>query len=109
MSCLFPQVLTQDGLATLMTSMMAAPGSLGQPLLIPLSMASSVAGQAAAGGLAVLTFPTATVATLPGLATNPVTSLLKLPFAGLQGLQGLQGKSLGAHETKILPVPPNLS
>lgn len=78
-----PQLLTQDSLATLMTGMMAPPGSLGQPLLIPLSMANSVAGP---GGLAVLTLPTATVATLPGLATaatNPASNLLKLPFAGL--------------------------
>ncbi|XP_041954237.1 POU domain, class 6, transcription factor 1 isoform X2 [Alosa sapidissima] len=76
-----PQVLTQDGLATLMTGMMAQPGSLGQPLLIPISMAGSVTGQ---GGLAVLTFPTATVATLPGLAASSAGGLLKLPFTGLQ-------------------------
>uniref|UniRef100_A0A8C1XZF9 POU domain protein n=1 Tax=Cyprinus carpio TaxID=7962 RepID=A0A8C1XZF9_CYPCA len=77
-----PQVLTQDGLASLMTGMFAQQGSLGQPLLIPLSMAGSVGGQ---GGLAVLTWPTATVATLPGLAAaSPAGGLLKLPFAGLQ-------------------------
>ncbi|XP_016428999.1 POU domain, class 6, transcription factor 1-like isoform X2 [Sinocyclocheilus rhinocerous] len=77
-----PQVLTQDGLASLMTGMLAQQGSLGQPLLIPLSMAGSVGGQ---GGLAVLTWPTATVATLPGLAAaSPAGGLLKLPFAGLQ-------------------------
>ncbi|XP_076839727.1 POU domain, class 6, transcription factor 1 isoform X2 [Brachyhypopomus gauderio] len=77
-----PQVLTQDGLATLMTGMMAQQGSLNQPLLIPISMAGSVGGQ---GGLAVLTFPTATVATLPGLtAAGPAGGLIKLPFAGLQ-------------------------
>ncbi|XP_073679363.1 POU domain, class 6, transcription factor 1 isoform X2 [Garra rufa] len=77
-----PQVLTQDGLASLMTSMLAQQGSLGQPLLIPLSMAGSMGGQ---GGLAVLTLPTATVATLPGLAAaSPAGGLLKLPFAGLQ-------------------------
>ncbi|XP_016139452.1 POU domain, class 6, transcription factor 1 [Sinocyclocheilus grahami] len=76
------QVLTQDGLASLMTGMLAQQGSLGQPLLIPLSMAGSVGGQ---GGLAVLTWPTATVATLPGLAAaSPAGGLLKLPFAGLQ-------------------------
>ncbi|KAM9505398.1 POU domain, class 6, transcription factor 1 isoform 4-T9 [Salvelinus alpinus] len=81
------QVLTQDGLATLMTGMMAQTGSLGQPLLIPLSMAGSMGGQ----GLAVLTFPTSNVATLPGLsAASQSGGLLKLPFAGLQGLQGLQ-------------------
>lgn len=77
-----PQVLTQDGLASLMTGMLAQQGSLGQPLLIPLSMAGSVGGQ---GGLAVLTLPTATVATIPGLtAVSPAGGLLKLPFAGLQ-------------------------
>ncbi|XP_050927335.1 POU domain, class 6, transcription factor 1 isoform X1 [Lates calcarifer] len=77
-----PQVLTQDSLATLMTGMMAQTGSLGQPLLIPLSMAGSIGGQ---GSLAVLTLPTTNVATLPGLtAANPAGNLLKLPFAGLQ-------------------------
>ncbi|XP_028850693.1 POU domain, class 6, transcription factor 1 isoform X2 [Denticeps clupeoides] len=77
-----PQVLTQEGLATLMTGMIAQPGSLGQPLLIPLSMAGSVGGQ---GGLAVLTFTTAAVAALPGLAAaSPAAGLLKLPFSGLQ-------------------------
>ncbi|XP_008291724.1 POU domain, class 6, transcription factor 1 [Stegastes partitus] len=77
-----PQVLTQESLATLMTGMMAQAGSLGQPLLIPLSMAGSIGGQ---GGLAVLTLPTTSVATLPGLAAaNPAGNLLKLPFAGLQ-------------------------
>lgn len=77
-----PQVLTQDSLASLMTGMLAQQSSLGQPLLIPLSMAGSVGGQ---GGLAVLTLPTATVATIPGLAAaSPAGGLLKLPFAGLQ-------------------------
>ncbi|XP_029011469.1 POU domain, class 6, transcription factor 1 isoform X3 [Betta splendens] len=77
-----PQVLTQESLATLMTGMMAQTGSLGQPLLIPLSMGGSIGGQ---GGLAVLTLPTTNVATLPGLAAaTPAGSLLKLPFAGLQ-------------------------
>lgn len=76
-------MLTQEGLATLMTGMMAQTGSLGQPLLIPLNIAGSVGGQ---GGLAVLTLPTTSVATLPGLTTaNPAGNLLKLPFAGLQG------------------------
>lgn len=66
-----------------MTGMMAQTGSLGQPLLIPLSMAGSIGGQ---GGLAVLTLPTTSVAALPGLAAaNPTGNLLKLPFAGLQG------------------------
>lgn len=66
-----------------MTGMMAQTGSLGQPLLIPLSMAGSIGGQ---GGLAVLTLPTTNVASLPGFAAaNTAGNLLKLPFAGLQG------------------------
>uniref|UniRef100_A0A3Q3WW65 POU domain protein n=1 Tax=Mola mola TaxID=94237 RepID=A0A3Q3WW65_MOLML len=78
-----PQVLTQESLATLMTGMMAQTGSLGQPLLIPLSMAGSISGQ---GGLAVLTLPTTNVASLPGFAAaNATGNLFKLPFAGLQG------------------------
>ncbi|XP_015240847.1 PREDICTED: POU domain, class 6, transcription factor 1 isoform X1 [Cyprinodon variegatus] len=77
-----PQVLTQESLAALMTGMMAQTGSLGQPLLIPLNMAGSIASQ---GGLAVLTLPTTNVATLPGFTgANPAGNLLKLPFAGLQ-------------------------
>lgn len=66
-----------------MTGMMAQTGSLGQPLLIPLSMAGSIAGQ---GGLAVLTLPTTNVASLPAIAAaSAAGNLLKLPFAGLQG------------------------
>lgn len=66
-----------------MTGMMAQTGSLGQPVLIPLSMAGSIGGQ---GGLAVLTLPTTNVATLPAFAAaNAAGNLLKLPFAGLQG------------------------
>ncbi|XP_060930880.1 POU domain, class 6, transcription factor 1 [Limanda limanda] len=77
-----PQVLTQESLAALMTGMMAQTGSLGQPLLIPLSMAGSLGGQ---GSLALLTLPTTSLASLPGLtAGNPAANLLKLPFAGLQ-------------------------
>ncbi|XP_057686702.1 POU domain, class 6, transcription factor 1 isoform X1 [Corythoichthys intestinalis] len=77
------QVLSQESLASLMTGMLAQTGSLGQPLLIPISMAGSIGGQ---GGLAVLTLPTNNVATLSGLATAATQSanLLKLPFAGLQ-------------------------
>lgn len=76
-------MLTQESLATLMTGMMAQTGSLGQPLLIPLSMAGSIGGQ---GGLAVLTLPTTSVASLPGFAAaNAAGNLFKLPFAGLQG------------------------
>ncbi|XP_030625733.1 POU domain, class 6, transcription factor 1 isoform X1 [Chanos chanos] len=104
-----PQVLTQDGLATLMTGMIAQPGSLSQPLLIPLSVAGSMGGQ---GGLAVLTFPTATVATLPGLATaNPASGLLKLPFAGLQAatvLNSVQPQLQAAAQTVFQPQSASL-
>ncbi|KAJ8409195.1 hypothetical protein AAFF_G00242160 [Aldrovandia affinis] len=76
-----PQMLTQDSLTALMTGMMAQPGSLGQSVLLPFSMAGPMGGQ---GGLAVITIPTATLATLPGLtAATPAGSILKLPL-GLQ-------------------------
>ena len=76
-------MLTQESLAALMTGMMAQTGSLGQPLLIPLSMAGSLGGQ---GSLALLTLPTTNIASLPGLTSaNQAANLLKLPFAGLQG------------------------
>lgn len=100
-----PQVLTQDGLATLMTGMMAQAGSLNQPLLIPLSMAGSMGGQ---GGLAVFTFPTTNVASLPGLAaaTNPAGNLLKLPFTSLQAatvLNSVQPQLQTAAQTMFQP------
>ncbi|KAK2825124.1 hypothetical protein Q7C36_019051 [Tachysurus vachellii] len=77
-----PQVLTQDGLATLMTGMIAQQSTLSQPLLIPLNMAGSVGGQ---NGLALLTLPATTLATLPGFGAGGTTGgLIKLPFAGLQ-------------------------
>ncbi|KAI5609025.1 POU domain, class 6, transcription factor 1 isoform X1, partial [Silurus asotus] len=77
-----PQVLTQDGLATLMTGMIAQQSTLNQPLLIPLSMAASVGGQ---NGLALLTLPTTTLATLPGFSAGGTAGgLIKLPFGGLQ-------------------------
>lgn len=76
-------MLSQESLATLMTGMMAQTGSLGQPLLIPLSLPGPIAGQ---GGVALLTLPTTNLASLPGFAaTNVAGNLLKLPFAGLQG------------------------
>ncbi|NXO52230.1 PO6F1 factor, partial [Aramus guarauna] len=54
-----------------------------QPLLIPISIAGQVAGQQ---GLAVWTFPTATVAALPGLtAASPTGGIFKPPIANLQG------------------------
>lgn len=66
-----------------MTGMIAQQSTLSQPLLIPLSMAGSVGGQ---NGLALLTLPATTLATLPGFgAGGPGGGLIKLPFAGLQG------------------------
>lgn len=66
-----------------MNGMIAQQSTLSQPLLIPLSMAGSVGGQ---NGLALLTLPAATLATLPGfVAGAPAGGLIKLPFAGLQG------------------------
>ncbi|XP_023192265.1 POU domain, class 6, transcription factor 1 isoform X1 [Xiphophorus maculatus] len=106
-----PQVLTQESLATLMTGMMAQTGSLGQPLLIPLNIAGSIAGQ---GGLAVFTLPTTNVATLPGLAAaNPAGNLLKLPFAGLQAATvlnsvqpQLQANTQAMFQPQAAPVQP---
>ncbi|KAI1897061.1 hypothetical protein AGOR_G00079240 [Albula goreensis] len=104
-----PQVLTQDSLTTLMTGMMAQPGSLGQPVLIPLSMAGPIGGQ---GGLAVITIPTATVATLPGLtAATPAGGLLKLPL-GLQTatvLNTVQPQMHTAAQAVIQPQAPPLA
>ncbi|KAM4699381.1 POU domain, class 6, transcription factor 1 [Discoglossus pictus] len=77
-----PQVLTQENLATLVTGVMAPAGAVTQPVLIPISIAGQVAGQQ---GLAVWTFPTATVATLPGLtAASPTGGVFKLPLTNLQ-------------------------
>uniref|UniRef100_M3ZSL3 POU domain protein n=1 Tax=Xiphophorus maculatus TaxID=8083 RepID=M3ZSL3_XIPMA len=106
-----PTVLTQESLATLMTGMMAQTGSLGQPLLIPLNIAGSIAGQ---GGLAVFTLPTTNVATLPGLAAaNPAGNLLKLPFAGLQAATvlnsvqpQLQANTQAMFQPQAAPVQP---
>nr|XP_023660866.1 POU domain, class 6, transcription factor 1 isoform X3 [Paramormyrops kingsleyae] len=100
-----PPMLTQDSLATLMTGVVAhQPGSLGQPLLIPISVAGSVGSQ---GGLAVLTFPTATVTTLPGLtAATPAGGVLKLPLAGLQAatvLNTVQPQLHTAAQTVLQP------
>uniref|UniRef100_A0A3B3SYZ9 POU domain protein n=1 Tax=Paramormyrops kingsleyae TaxID=1676925 RepID=A0A3B3SYZ9_9TELE len=94
-----------DSLATLMTGVVAhQPGSLGQPLLIPISVAGSVGSQ---GGLAVLTFPTATVTTLPGLtAATPAGGVLKLPLAGLQAatvLNTVQPQLHTAAQTVLQP------
>ncbi|XP_042652894.1 POU domain, class 6, transcription factor 1 isoform X1 [Tyto alba] len=77
-----PQVLTQENLATVVTGVMVPAGTVTQPLLIPISIAGQVAGQQ---GLAVWTFPTATVAALPGLTTaSPTGGIFKPPIANLQ-------------------------
>ncbi|XP_054254662.1 POU domain, class 6, transcription factor 1 [Indicator indicator] len=77
-----PQVLTQENLATVVTGVMVPAGTVTQPLLIPISIAGQVAGQQ---GLAVWTFPTATVAALPGLTTaSPSGGVFKPPLANLQ-------------------------
>ncbi|XP_034648229.1 POU domain, class 6, transcription factor 1 isoform X2 [Trachemys scripta elegans] len=77
-----PQVLTQENLATVVTGVMVPAGAVTQPLLIPISIAGQVAGQQ---GLAVWTFPTATVAALPGLtAASPTGGIFKPPIANLQ-------------------------
>ncbi|XP_075447737.1 POU domain, class 6, transcription factor 1 isoform X2 [Ascaphus truei] len=77
-----PQVLTQENLATLVTGVMAPAGAVTQPVLIPISIAGQVNGQQ---GLALWTFPTATLATLPGLtAAPPNGGVFKLPLTNLQ-------------------------
>ncbi|NXI71486.1 PO6F1 factor, partial [Anseranas semipalmata] len=64
------------------TGVMVPAGTVTQPLLIPISIAGQVAGQQ---GLAVWTFPTATVAALPGLtAASPTGGIFKPPIANLQ-------------------------
>uniref|UniRef100_A0A8C5LUZ0 POU domain protein n=1 Tax=Leptobrachium leishanense TaxID=445787 RepID=A0A8C5LUZ0_9ANUR len=77
-----PQVLTQENLATLLTGVMAPAGAVTQSVLIPINIASQMAGQQ---GLALWNFPTATVATIPGLtAASPTGGLFKLPLTNLQ-------------------------
>ncbi|XP_044142387.1 POU domain, class 6, transcription factor 1 [Bufo gargarizans] len=77
-----PQVLTQENLTTLFTGVMAPTGAVSQPVLIPITIPGQVAGQQ---GLAVWNFPTATLATIPGLAaTPPAGGMFKLPLANLQ-------------------------
>ncbi|KAF7696088.1 POU domain, class 6, transcription factor 1 isoform X2 [Silurus meridionalis] len=99
-----PQVLTQDGLATLMTGMIAQQSTLNQPLLIPLSMAASVGGQ---NGLALLTLPTTTLATLPGFSAGGTAGgLIKLPFGGLQAatvLNSVQPQFQAPAQTLLQP------
>ncbi|NXW11662.1 PO6F1 factor, partial [Fregetta grallaria] len=79
------------------TGVMVPAGTVTQPLLIPISIAGQVAGQQ---GLAVWTFPAATVAALPGLtAASPTGGIFKPPIANLQAAAVLN--------TAIqAPVPP---
>ncbi|KAM6307928.1 POU domain, class 6, transcription factor 1 [Podargus strigoides] len=92
-----PQVLTQENLATVVTGVMVPAGTVTQPLLIPISIAGQVAGQQ---GLAVWTFPTATVAALPGLtAASPTGGIFKPPIASLQATAVLNAAIQA-------PVPP---
>ncbi|XP_062453181.1 POU domain, class 6, transcription factor 1 [Rhea pennata] len=95
-----PQVLTQENLATVVTGVMVPAGTVTQPLLIPISIAGQVAGQQ---GLAVWTFPTATVAALPGLtAASPTGGIFKPPIANLQAAAVLNA----AIPAPVQPAPP---
>lgn len=77
-----PQILTQDSVAALLAGVMTPATAVTQPLLIPISIASPIGGQQ---GLTVWNFPTATMATLPGLtAPTSAAGVLKLPFSNLQ-------------------------
>ncbi|XP_062059638.1 POU domain, class 6, transcription factor 1 isoform X3 [Lepus europaeus] len=97
-----PQVLTQENLATVLTGVMVPAGAVTQPLLIPISIAGQVAGQQ---GLAVWTIPTATVATLPGLAAaSPTGAVFKPPLAGLQAAAVLTNTALPAPVQAAPPV-----
>ncbi|XP_060108673.1 POU domain, class 6, transcription factor 1 [Heteronotia binoei] len=107
-----PQVLTQENLATVVTGVMVPAGAVTQPLLIPISIAGQVAGQQ---GLAVWTFPAATVAALPGLtAASPTGGIFKSPIANLQAAAVLNtaiqaplqpAQPLQAQQT-VQPRPP---
>ncbi|XP_073432835.1 POU domain, class 6, transcription factor 1 [Dendrobates tinctorius] len=77
-----PQVFTQENLATLFTGVMAPTGTVSQPVLIPITIPGQMTGQQ---GLALWNFPTATLATIPGLAAAPPAGgMFKLPLANLQ-------------------------
>ncbi|XP_059575192.1 POU domain, class 6, transcription factor 1 isoform X2 [Alligator mississippiensis] len=107
-----PQVLTQESLATVVTGVMVPAGAVTQPLLIPISISGQVASQQ---GLAVWTFPTATVAALPGLtAASPTGGIFKPPIANLQAATVLNtaipapvqpAQPLPAQQT-VQPRPP---
>ncbi|XP_032994339.1 POU domain, class 6, transcription factor 1 [Lacerta agilis] len=107
-----PQVLTQENLATVVTGVMVPAGAVTQPLLIPISIAGQVASQQ---GLAVWTFPAATVAALPGLTAASTTGgIFKSPIANLQAAAVLNtaiqaplqpAQPLQAQQT-VQPRPP---
>ncbi|XP_031459141.1 POU domain, class 6, transcription factor 1 [Phasianus colchicus] len=99
-----PQVLTQENLATVVTGVMVPAGTVTQPLLIPISIAGQVAGQQ---GLAVWTFPTATVAALPGLtAASPTGGIFKPPIANLQAAAAVLNTAIPAPLPPAQPRPP---
>ncbi|XP_030054144.1 POU domain, class 6, transcription factor 1 isoform X2 [Microcaecilia unicolor] len=95
-----PQVLTQENLAAVVASVVAPAGTVTQPLLVPISMA----GQQ---GLAMWTFPTATVAALPGLTATPSTAgVFKLSLANLQAPVLSTALQTPASATPTLPAQP---
>ncbi|XP_025069188.1 POU domain, class 6, transcription factor 1 isoform X2 [Alligator sinensis] len=97
-----PQVLTQESLATVVTGVMVPAGAVTQPLLIPISISGQVASQQ---GLAVWTFPTATVAALPGLtAASPTGGIFKPPIANLQAATVLN-TAIPAPVVPAQPLP----
>nr|XP_014432486.2 POU domain, class 6, transcription factor 1 [Pelodiscus sinensis] len=99
-----PQVLTQENLATVVTGVMVPAGAVTQPLLIPISIAGQVTSQQ---GLAVWTFPTATVAALPGLtAASPTGGIFKPPLANLQAAAVLNTAIPPARPSCPTPPPP---
>ncbi|KYO17254.1 POU domain, class 6, transcription factor 1 [Alligator mississippiensis] len=105
-----PQVLTQESLATVVTGVMVPAGAVTQPLLIPISISGQVASQQ---GLAVWTFPTATVAALPGLtAASPTGGIFKPPIANLQAATAppvFQAPPVVQSQPAILPQPTTAS
>nr|XP_033795643.1 POU domain, class 6, transcription factor 1 isoform X2 [Geotrypetes seraphini] len=95
-----PQVLTQENLAAVLASVVAPAGTVTQPLLVPISMA----GQQ---GLAMWTFPTATVAALPGLTATPSTAgVFKLSLANLQAPMLSTALQTSAPAAPTLPAQP---
>uniref|UniRef100_A0A669Q6T1 POU class 6 homeobox 1 n=1 Tax=Phasianus colchicus TaxID=9054 RepID=A0A669Q6T1_PHACC len=93
-----------ENLATVVTGVMVPAGTVTQPLLIPISIAGQVAGQQ---GLAVWTFPTATVAALPGLtAASPTGGIFKPPIANLQAAAAVLNTAIPAPLPPAQPRPP---